>query len=130
VVTWFPAAHERLGVRSQPALAAAPEENTNTQRVYVIGYPLGGGLSISLRDSTWLDTDGKMLHYRTPTEQGSSGSPVFDQNYRSVLALHHKGKSDLPCLNGLSGTYEANEGVAITAIREAVRQSSEGTSRR
>lgn len=106
-----------------------PFDRKKTQRVYVIGYPLGGGLSISLQDSTWLDTDAKVLHYRTPTEQGSSGSPVFDQNYWSVLALHHKGKSDLPRLNGLSGTYEANEGVAIAAIQKAVQAPSQGASR-
>lgn len=98
-----------------------PFDRERQHRVYVIGYPLGGGLSISLQDSVWLDTDDRLVHYRTPTEKGSSGSPVFDQDYWSVVALHHKGRSDLPRLNGIEGTYEANEGVAIGAIQRAVR---------
>ena len=89
-------------------------------RVYVIGYPLGGGLSISLQDSFWLDTDGRVLHYRTPTEPGSSGSPVFDQEYWTVIGLHHLGEKDLERLRG-GGTYEANEGIAIAAIQKATK---------
>jgi hypothetical protein len=89
------------------------------QRLYVIGYPLGGGLSFSLQDSNWLDTDGRVLHYRTPTEPGSSGSPVFDQDYWTVVALHHKGRTDMPRLNGQTGNYEANEGIAMKAIQKA-----------
>jgi Trypsin-like peptidase domain/MAP3K TRAFs-binding domain len=100
-----------------------PFDPKRTQRVYMIGYPLGGVLSISLQDSIWLDTDATVLHYRTPSEEGSSGSPVFDQNYWSVVALHHKGRSDMPLLKGQPGSYEANEGIAIEAIREAIRAS-------
>jgi V8-like Glu-specific endopeptidase len=87
----------------------------------VIGYPLGGGLSVSLQDSYWLDTNGKVLHYRTPTEPGSSGSPVFDEKFWSLIALHHAGDTNLPRLKG-SGTYEANEGIAIKAILKATRK--------
>jgi V8-like Glu-specific endopeptidase len=89
-------------------------------RVYVIGYPLGGGLSISLQDSIWLDADERVLHYRTPTEPGSSGSPVFDEEYWTVIGLHHLGDKNLPRLRG-GGTYEANEGIAIAAIQKATK---------
>jgi|SRR5215469_2071386 len=87
-------------------------------RVYVIGYPLNAGLSISLQDSLWLDDDGRLLHYRTPTEPGSSGSPVFDQQYWTLIGLHHAGEKDMPRLRG-TGTYEANEGISIAAIQKA-----------
>jgi hypothetical protein len=99
----------------------APFNPKETQRVYVIGYPLGGGLSISLQDSVWLDTDDKYLHYRTPTDPGSSGSPVFDQQYWTVIGLHHAGEADMVRLHGETGTYEANEGIAISAIQKATR---------
>jgi len=89
-------------------------------RVYVIGYPCNAGLSISLQDSLWLDTDGRLLHYRTPTEPGSSGSPVFDQEYWTLVGLHHAGEKDMPRLRG-PGTYEANEGIAIAAIQRATQ---------
>lgn len=90
------------------------------QRVYVIGYPKGGDLSFSIHDSIWLDMDDTQLHYRTPTDPGSSGSPVFEQEGWKVLALHQAGGRRVPRLRG-TGTYEANVGIAIGAIREAVR---------
>jgi Trypsin-like peptidase domain/MAP3K TRAFs-binding domain len=99
----------------------APFNPKETQRVYVIGYPLGGGLSISLQDSVWLDTDDKYLHYRTPTDPGSSGSPVFDQQFWTIIGLHHAGEADMVRLHGETGTYEANEGIAISAIQAATR---------
>ena len=102
--------------------AADPFDPQAKQRVYVIGYPLGGPLSISLQDSEWLDRDDRVLHYRTPTDPGSSGSPVFDQKYWTVIGLHHKGKTDMPRLGGKPGTYEANEAISIAAIRDAIRQ--------
>jgi hypothetical protein len=98
--------------------AADPFQPGKQQRVYVIGYPLGGGLSFSLQDSVWLDTDDSRLHYRTPTEPGSSGSPVFDEQYWTLLALHHAGGT-VSRLHGLPGTYQANEGIAISAIQKA-----------
>lgn len=117
---------EPMGVLGSPCpLEPAPEpfDANLKQRVYVIGYPLGGPLSISLQDSIWLDTDDRVLHYRTPTDPGSSGSPVFDQKYWTVIGLHHKGKADMPRLHGEAGTYEANEAISIAAIREAIRKS-------
>jgi hypothetical protein len=101
-------------------------DGSGTQRLYVIGHPLGGSLSFSLQDSIWLDSDGTLLHYRTATERGSSGSPVFDQKSWIVVGLHHKGKSAMRKLRGQAGTYEANEAIAITAIRNAVRESAAG----
>lgn len=112
-------------VGSPCPLKPAPNPFGPGQRIYVIGYPLGGPLSISLQDSQWLDADDRVLHYRTPTEPGSSGSPVFDQDYWTVVGLHHMGRSDMPRLHGEPGTYQANEAISITAICEAIRQ--EGT---
>ncbi|WP_179119701.1 S1 family peptidase [Ensifer adhaerens] len=109
------------------------------QRVYVIGHPLGGELSFSLQDNQLLDhegpTSGKptiagrvLLHYRAPTEPGSSGSPVFSADW-DVIGLHHAGADFMPKLNGKQGTYAANEGISIRSIREAIARSliGEGT---
>ncbi len=97
------------------------------QRVYVIGHPLGGELSFSLQDNRLLDHEGPpagrpsqvgryLLHYRAPTEPGSSGSPVFAQNGWRVVGLHHAGGEFMPRLNGKTGTYAANEGIWIRSI--------------
>jgi len=100
---------------------AAPFKRGTQQRVYLIGYPEGGGLSFSLQDSIWLDADGTRLHYRTPTNPGSSGSPVFDEQFWTLLALHHAGDTEMPRFRREEGRYEANEGIAVAAIQEATR---------
>ena len=62
------------------------------------------------------------LHYRAPTEGGSSGSPVFNSRLWQVIALHHKGgKIGMPKVNGKEGTYAANEGVSIQSIAAAMK---------
>jgi len=56
-----------------PTAANLPLLGKN-QRVYVIGHPRGGGLSFSLADNLLLDHEAPKIHYRAPTEGGSSGS--------------------------------------------------------
>ena len=90
--------------------------------MYAIGHPKGGRLTFSLHDSVWLDADTEKVHYRTPTDPGSSGSPVFDQKHWSLLALHHAGSQRMARLKGKPGNYEANEGLAVAAIRRIVAE--------
>lgn len=91
----------------------------DTQRVYVIGHPRGGILQLSLQDNALLDHADPLLHYRTPTEGGSSGSPVFNRQWE-LLGLHHKGSNTMPMLNGKVGVYAANEGIWIKAVIRAL----------
>jgi V8-like Glu-specific endopeptidase len=100
-------------------------------RVYIIGHPGGRDLAFSFQDNELLDHEGPpagrpqipdvwRLHYRAPTEGGSSGSPVFNGRLWEVIALHHKGgKMGMPKLNGKDGTYAANEGLSIRSIAAA-----------
>jgi hypothetical protein len=108
------------GFEPYPIAPGLPDRD-GQRRVYVVGHPQGGGLSFSLQDNLLLDWDQRLVHYRTPTEPGSSGSPVFDDQWR-LIAIHHKGSSDLPKLNGKPGTYEANEGINVLVIAEAIKQ--------
>lgn len=120
------------GIAPLPIAAALPvlEENAC---VYVIGHPGGRDLSFSFQDNELLDHEGPpsgqpqipgvcRLHYRAPTEGGSSGSPVFNSRLWQVIALHHKGgKMGMPKLNGKAGTYAANEGISLQSIIVAIK---------
>lgn len=87
-------------------------------RIYIIGHPKGSDeVEISLQDNHLLALNERLVHYRTPTEKGSSGSPVFEPEDWRVVALHHKGSDALARLDGQPGTYQANEGIAVGAIR-------------
>lgn len=88
-------------------------------RIYIIGHPGGNPLSYSLQDNLFLGHRAPRLHYRTPTEPGSSGSPLFDDEWR-LVGVHHMGRDDMPRLDG-PGAYQANEGISIHAIRQAVQ---------
>jgi S1-C subfamily serine protease len=104
-------------------LAKRMPANDEKQRVYVIGHPNGGGLTLSLNDNVLLDYDDKYAHYRAPTEGGSSGSPVFNSDWK-LIALHHYGDFATRRLNGKPGVYEANEGILLSRIVAASRAAS------
>jgi pimeloyl-ACP methyl ester carboxylesterase len=93
--------------------------NAQKKHVYLIGHPLGGSLSLSLHDNMFLAYRDPKLHYRTPSEPGSSGSPVFDDNW-DFIGLHHAGDFKMAPLDGGTDPIEANEGMSLLAIREAV----------
>ncbi|HEY9063852.1 MAG TPA: serine protease [Burkholderiaceae bacterium] len=128
----LPAGVSPLRLRTElPPLPAAGD--AGAPRVYIIGYPGGRELSVSLQDNELLDHEGPpsgkpqipavcRVHYRAPTEGGNSGSPVFDGAGWNVIALHHRGgKLGMPRLNGVDGTYAANEGLAMATLIPAVR---------
>ena len=55
-------------------------------QVYVIGHPRGGGMMFSLQENKLVDhgaPSDSRVHYRAPTEPGSSGSPVFNSELGS-----------------------------------------------
>lgn len=120
------------GVPVCPIAPALPPAEGERARVYVIGHPGGRELAFSLQDNRLLDHEGPpggrpsltgrvLLHYRAPTEPGSSGSPVFDPIDWEVVGLHHAGGDFVRRLNGGSGTYAANEGIWIQSIAAALR---------
>ena len=99
-------------------------------RVYIIGHPGGREISFSFEDNELLDyekpnteeisdTRHRKLHYRAPTEPGSSGSPVFNANWR-VIGILHSGSHKMRKLNGSDGYYAANEGIWIQSIKRMI----------
>ncbi len=93
-----------------------------TSRAYIIGHPRGYDQpQFSIQDNLVLGFDDTRLHYRAPTEGGSSGSPVFESQWK-LIGLHHAGSLTMSRLNA-KGTYPANEALRIDAIRAALAKS-------
>ncbi len=105
-----------LRIHRRPMQLAEPPP-----RLYTIGFPGGRDLEISLHDNQLLAVNEELLHYRTPTEKGSSGSPVFEPEDWRVVGLHHKGSEEMARIDGQPGTYKANEGIAILALQRATQ---------
>ncbi len=104
-------------------LSVAPIELADpAPRMYIIGHPGARDLEFSLQDNRLIACNEQKLHYRTPTEGGSSGSPVFEPMGWHAVALHHAGAAKMAKLGGPPDTfYEANEGIAILAIQKVTR---------
>lgn len=118
--------------------AYAPElDATAPGEVFVIGHPGGLGLSYSMQNNDLIDHDcteaakanPAYIHYFTPTEHGSSGSPAFNEDL-DVIGLHHAGGKYMSKLKGQDGTYPANEAVWIQSIVKAIAQSFEAGEKR
>lgn len=58
------------------------------ERVNIVHHPGGSPKRVSLRQNFIASSTENFLHYMTDTEPGSSGSPVFDDEWQ-VVALHH-----------------------------------------
>ncbi len=97
-------------------------------KVIVIGHPGGRDLSFSLSDNEVVDHElddaphsGPLrIHYRTPTQPGSSGSPVLHEKTLEVLGLHRSGsvnplREDWPRAKN-DEVYKANEAVAMRSL--------------
>ena len=79
-----------------PLDASILKVDTPPQRLYIIGHAGGRDLEFSLQEQSSSCRHGKLVHYRTPSEGGSSGSPVFGPTNWKVIALHHAGRKDMP----------------------------------
>lgn len=109
------------------------------ERVNIIQHPGGAPLQLAIHDNTIIDVLDHFLHYSTDTNRGSSGSPVFNDQWE-VAALHHSGVPDRDAQgriltvdgepwDGRSETisliaWKANEGVRISQIVEHCRAKS------
>jgi endonuclease G, mitochondrial len=85
--------------------------------VTIVQHPEGHEKQVALRDNRVVDVFDDFLHYATDTEPGSSGSPVFNDQWE-VVALHHAGVSD-PSQKELGGVV--NEGIRVSRILAHLR---------
>ncbi len=79
--------------------------------VSIVQHPGGAPKAVAVRENQMVGVKGDFLHYLTDTQPGSSGSPVFSDDWK-VVALHHAGVPDPED----STKFIANEGVRVSAI--------------
>jgi len=72
------------------AIDMRPVDVSETDRVNIVQHPGGGPKQIALYHNVVAYVDEKRIQYLTDTLPGSSGSPVFDSQWR-LVALHHSG---------------------------------------
>lgn len=97
-----------LGDIEAIALLRNPMTIARGDRVNIIQHPRGRRKEIAIHDNEVLYVMDKVIHYRTDTEPGSSGSAVFNNDW-DLVALHHAGWSD-------AGAAATNEGIRMAAI--------------
>lgn len=103
--------------------------------VNIIQHPNGEPKQLALRENQVVDLLDTFLHYLTDTAPGSSGSPVFNDQWE-VVALHHMGvprRNEQGELLTTEGTlwepgedparlaFKANEGTRVSALLRHVR---------
>lgn len=83
------------------------------ERVNIIQHPGGHYKKISMQNNFVAFADARHLQYVTSTEPGSSGSPVFNNDFL-VIGLHHSGGYLLE--PGGDQTYLRNAGSSMIAV--------------
>jgi V8-like Glu-specific endopeptidase len=84
---------DRLATRGFIPLTVTPGELVVTELANIIQHPGGDLQQVALRDNKvvkWLD---HFIRYEADTQPGSSGSPVFNDQWQ-LAALHHSGIPD------------------------------------
>ena len=85
-------------------------------RVYIVQHPDGQPKKIAFQHNLLRVVEPELLQYWTDTEVGSSGSPVFDDNW-DIVGLHHFA---VPAPAGESTTMR-NQGRRISHVVEQMR---------
>lgn len=81
------------------------------ESVTIVQHPAARRKEVALRENRLVDIPEQVLHYVTDTEPGSSGSPVFNDQWE-VVALHHASVPD----PAPGATGSLNEGIRISRI--------------
>jgi endonuclease G, mitochondrial len=85
--------------------------------VTIVQHPRGEKKQVALRENRIVDGEQRFVHYTADTEPGSSGSPVFNDQWE-VLALHH---ASVKATEHPEFGNVVNEGVRVSAILGMVK---------
>lgn len=98
-------------------LSDRPDKHAIGMNINIIQHPRGWPKMIAVRNNILAYRTARTLLYETDTDQGSSGSPVFNDDWE-LVALHHWGEPFLEKKDdqGRPIPTNVNEGVRISAI--------------
>lgn len=117
-------------------LIAVPGKAAEGEWLTIVQHPGGGQKQVCIRENKLLARTDDVLWYSTDTQGGSSGSPVFNNDWQ-VVALHHKGVPETR--NGVIQTLDgrdfdpardgetaikwiANEGIRISRLVDDLKR--------
>ncbi len=103
-------------------LSDASDKHMLGEFANIVQHPAGRMKEVVLRENRLVGRGVDALHYVADTEPGSSGSPVFNSEWRPI-ALHHWGSPwrDVFGDDGEPIPLEVNEGIRISSIVRQVR---------
>jgi endonuclease G len=122
-------------------LIGATGKAANGEFLNIIQHPEGGPKQLALRENRLVDKLEKYLHYESDTARGSSGAPVFNDQWE-VVALHHAAYPNIKdgkimSVDGQPWTdamgedkvaWSGNEGVRASVLVSALGQVLKGLS--
>jgi hypothetical protein len=112
------------GVQGLDFLGAVPLDRERMhveadQTVTIIQHPRGRPKEIALRENRVVHADGVVIQYSCDTEPGSSGSPVFNDQWKPVAIHHASVLTDSPEGRRIAPDSRdrfLNEGIRLSAI--------------
>lgn len=102
-------------------LVLSRQQLNSDSRVSIIQHPGGFYKKISIQNNFVQYVDANVVQYTTSTAQGSSGAPVFNDDFE-VVAIHHSGGLLEEPLTGRR--YLRNAGSVINAVLDSVHNAS------
>lgn len=106
----------------RPALALGTAYDIGIDdTVVIIQHPKGAYKQFSLEPLAVRHLDARRIQYVADTQQGSSGSPVFNSRME-VIALHHAEAETTVTVDGKSEVVWRNQGIHIEQVKKALKK--------
>ena len=113
---WKPA--RRSWPRSGSTAISAEGKVIAGDFITIVQHPEGQKKQVALRDNRVVDVFDEFLHYEADTQPGSSGSPVFNDQWE-LVALHH---ASVPAPDHPELGKFVNEGIRVSRLLAFIGQ--------
>jgi hypothetical protein len=109
--------------RGHYALGGVVYEYDDQEPILIVGHPLGRPVQFSYASPAraTLTKHGSRVRYQTNTDAGSSGSPVFNKEWKLVTLHHGAGPTKTPGALDME-TADFNQGIPIAKVVDSLRE--------